>query len=317
MVTPANKIISIQSHVAHGYVGNKVAGFVLQCQYWDVDLLNTVNFSNHTGYGSFKGQTTTGEQVLSLYEGLQDINVQYDAMLTGYIQGADGVEAMGKVCLDLKQRTPRILWLLDPVMGDEGELYVSADVIPAYRRILSYKKVDIITPNQYEAELLVGFSINNPADLDKALAVFHEDFNVMHVVISTFSFTKNKDFFYCVSSTKKSSKKPNFFKIPYMDSYFTGVGDLFSALLVDKIYRLPSGEPIEPAVSNALTIMEKVLDVTRRLCVDKLGVAVQGKIGDAETMKECELRIVECRQFYAMKDKNFNCETEISTDSQA
>lgn len=70
-------------------------------------------------------------------------------VLSGYVPGAAGVHAMGEIANELK-RTNGVFWLLDPVMGDEGKLYVSPDVVPAYKELVG--SADLITPNQYEVE---------------------------------------------------------------------------------------------------------------------------------------------------------------------
>ncbi|KAG7834502.1 hypothetical protein KL943_002886 [Ogataea angusta] len=97
------QLLSIQSHVAHGYVGNKAATFPLQTLGWNVDVLNTVNFSNHTGYGSVHGEVVAGDKLAQLYAGLCDINVRYDALLTGYIHGASSLAAVGQMCKAVKK----------------------------------------------------------------------------------------------------------------------------------------------------------------------------------------------------------------------
>ncbi|KAG7868812.1 hypothetical protein KL918_001455 [Ogataea parapolymorpha] len=97
------QLLSIQSHVAHGYVGNKAATFPLQMLGWNVDVLNTVNFSNHTGYGSVHGEVVAGDKLAEIYAGLCDINVQYDALLTGYIHGASSLAAVGQMCKAVKR----------------------------------------------------------------------------------------------------------------------------------------------------------------------------------------------------------------------
>lgn len=75
-------------------------------------------------------------------------------LLSGYIPGAEAVEAVGKIGIELKEKTKddpgRFFWVLDPVMGDNGHLYVAEDVVPAYKSLIHY--ADLILPNQFEAE---------------------------------------------------------------------------------------------------------------------------------------------------------------------
>jgi pyridoxine kinase len=78
--------------------------------------------------------------------------------ITGYVPGDDGVEAVGQIIRELKGRKKSLFWLLDPVMGDEGKLYVSESVVPVYRSLVEY--ADLITPNQYEIGLVPPIARN-------------------------------------------------------------------------------------------------------------------------------------------------------------
>lgn len=298
-------VLNIQSHVVHGYVGNKASTFPLQMLDWDVDVLNTVNFSNHTGYGSFKGTFSSPDELLTIYEGLKQIDLNYDALLTGYVHGFKTLQAVGEICKDIKSKAidnnSKIVWLLDPVMGDEGQLYVAEDVIPIYRILLDSKLVDIITPNQYELELLLDHKITCLDTLKKALKLFHEKYNVKHIVLSSlFANTfidlegGSETIYCCVSST---SIKDNlvFFKIDKIGAYFTGVGDLFAALLLDRITKL---NDIIKSVNEVLSIMKKVLTITTHLSNSK------GIIGNPN-MKDCELRVIECKNIFLEHNEEF------------
>lgn len=297
-IVKANTVLSIQSHVVHGYVGNKASTFPLQILNWDVDILNTVNFSNHTGYGELKGTCATGSEIMNIYKGLKQADIQYDAILTGYANGFDTLEAVGDICIDIKNRKKGVTWLLDPVMGDEGVLYVEKDVIPVYRKILETKLVDIVTPNQYELELLLDHKIVCLETLRNAFKLFHERYNVKHIVLSSLfaeSFDElegGTDTIYCCISSVELPDHLILYKIDKIAGYFTGVGDMFSALLLDRLTKSPN---IVEAVNEVLTTMKHVLLVTKGL-----GKAV-GKIGD-KSMKDCELRVIECKNYYNQKD---------------
>jgi pyridoxine kinase len=160
-------------------VGNKIAVFVLQSLGLDVCALNTVQFSeemppilhldqscaqscadshmrgNHTGYRQWKGSKVSAGEIADLFAGLKQSHLDdFDMMLTGYIPGAPAVEAVGQIARELQGRTQgapgSFFWVLDPVMGDNGKLYVAEDVVPAYRSLVPH--ADLILPNQFEAE---------------------------------------------------------------------------------------------------------------------------------------------------------------------
>ena len=104
------KVLSIQSHVVHGYVGNRAATFPLQLLGYDVDVVNTVQFSNHTGYKTTAGTKTSPDELDRIFSGLTNNNLDtYDRILTGYIPGADALRVVEKAVTRLKPT----LYLLD------------------------------------------------------------------------------------------------------------------------------------------------------------------------------------------------------------
>lgn len=99
----------------------------------------------------------SAEEIADLWEGLKQSHLDnFDMMLSGYIPGAAAVEAVGRIAAELRARSLAergpggFFWVLDPVMGDNGDLYVASDVVPAYKKLLNH--ADLILPNQFEAE---------------------------------------------------------------------------------------------------------------------------------------------------------------------
>lgn len=112
---------------------------------------------NHTGYRQVKGTKVSAQEITDLYDGLKQSYLDdFDMMLSGYIPGAEAVAAVGRIAAELKDKARRrgqpggFFWVLDPVMGDHGKLYVAEDVVPAYKSLLP--NADLILPNQFEAE---------------------------------------------------------------------------------------------------------------------------------------------------------------------
>jgi len=119
------------------------------------ESLIRVFLGNHTGYPQWKGTRATAQEITDLYEGLKLSHLDdFDMMLSGYIPGAPAVEAVGAIAKDLKEKAKAVpgsfFWVLDPVMGDHGKLYVAEDVVPAYKALVNH--ADLILPNQFEAE---------------------------------------------------------------------------------------------------------------------------------------------------------------------
>lgn len=306
-------LLAIQSHVVHGYVGNKAATLPLQCLGWEVDALNTVHFSNNTGYGSVKGTKASAQEILDIYDGLKLANLSYEFLLTGYVPGEEGVEAVGKVGEDLKTNNPSLIWLLDPVLGDAGRMYVSEKTIPVYQDILKSGKVTLVTPNQFEAELLTGVKITDRETLRQALTAFHTTYKTPYVAISSLSFSDNDNILYSAGSTMESdgSTKTYIYEFNKINSYFTGTGDIFAALLSDRFYTYhtlePVSDPLRVAVGEVLGVVQQILKRTDEEA-RKSGIK-RGEIGNAESMKQCELRIIECKDLFDDKTVPYEAKT--------
>lgn len=152
------KVLSIQSHVAYGHAGNSAAVFPLQRLGHEVYPVLTVTFSNHTGYGSTRGPLIAPADIAEVILGIEERGVfpQVDAVLSGY----QGGESVGEVILDavgrVKAANPRALYCCDPVMGDVGRGFFVREGIPEFMRDEVVPHADIVTPNQFELEFLVG-----------------------------------------------------------------------------------------------------------------------------------------------------------------
>ncbi|WP_440709959.1 pyridoxal kinase PdxY [Herbiconiux sp. YIM B11900] len=163
------KILSIQSAVAYGHVGNSAAVFPLQRIGVEVLPVYTVNFSNHTGYGSWRGPLISPDDVRAVITGIEERGVfpQIDVVLSGY-QGGAGI---GDVIIDAVQRVkaanPSAIYSCDPVMGNAKSGCFVAPEIPVLLRERVVPVADIITPNQFELGFLTE---TEPGDLDSTLA---------------------------------------------------------------------------------------------------------------------------------------------------
>ncbi|WP_405372932.1 MULTISPECIES: pyridoxal kinase PdxY [unclassified Microbacterium] len=163
------KILSIQSAVAYGHVGNSAAVFPLQRIGVEVYPVYTVNFSNHTGYGAWRGPLISPQDVADVITGIEERGAfaDIDVVLSGY-QGGEGI---GDVILDavarVKAANPSAVYACDPVMGNAKSGCFVAPAIPVLLRERVVPAADIITPNQFELGFLTG---TDPSDLDSTLA---------------------------------------------------------------------------------------------------------------------------------------------------
>ncbi len=128
------RVLSVQSHVVSGYVGNKSATFPLQLLGFDVDPLNSVHFSNHTGYpGGFAGDVLHGPKLWDIFLKLVENGLarHYSHVLTGYIGKEDFLRTVVRIVRAVREAKPEahIPYYCDPVLGDNGQLYVPLSLV--------------------------------------------------------------------------------------------------------------------------------------------------------------------------------------------
>jgi pyridoxine kinase len=172
---PRPSILSVQSHVAYGYVGNRAAVFPLQRMGFDVTAVNTVQFSNHTGYGSFAGEVFPAAHVAAVIDGIAANGglAETGAVLTGYL----GTAELGEVVLErvarLRAGKPGLLHVCDPVMGDVGRGFFVKPGVPEFFRDKAVPSAGVLTPNQFELEVLTGRRVATLADAAAACDDLH------------------------------------------------------------------------------------------------------------------------------------------------
>ena len=161
-------VLSIQSHVAYGYVGNRAAIFPLQRLGLDASAINTVQFSNHTGYGKWTGEIFSAEHINDIYEGtLERIDGGYDALISGYA----GSVAIAKVIVDIahkeRKKNKDFIFSLDPVMGDVGRGFFVNPEVSDYFKESAVKEADILCPNHFEFNFLSSTEVKTKEKLSQ------------------------------------------------------------------------------------------------------------------------------------------------------
>lgn len=255
-------ILSIQSHVAFGYVGNRAAAFPLQRLGNDVIAVNTVQFSNHTGYGTWTGDVFAPEHVAAVLEGIRQRGAldACDAVLSGYM----GDAALGVAVLDavakVRASNPKALYCCDPVMGDVGRGFF---VRPGIREFMTERAVpaaDIVTPNQFELEALSGRDL---ASLDEVLAAAAavRALGPRHVLVTSLTRPDAPpDTIELLLDSAEGSWLVATPRIP-IEPAPNGAGDAVAALFLAKI--LETGEP-PAALAHAAAAIWAVIDATRQ-----------------------------------------------------
>lgn len=256
------RVLSIQSHVVHGNVGNKSATFPLQVLGFEVDAINSVQFSNHTGYEHIKGQVMDEMELSSLFEGLElnNLHSSYTHLLTGYIGNELFLRKIGDIVKKLRKVNPNLIYVCDPVMGDDGKMYVPQTLLPIYRDEI-IPLADIATPNQFEVELLTETKIKSEEDAWKSLNWFHER-GVSTVALSSSDLGSSDTLMAYLSYRKNNTKNQYKVSIPKLGGriHFTGTGDLFAALfLAHSTLNKDIGKAMEKTISTLHSVIKNTL----------------------------------------------------------
>ncbi|CAF4600644.1 unnamed protein product [Rotaria sp. Silwood1] len=221
------RVLSIQSHVVHGFVGNKCATFILQLYGFEVDVINSVHFSNHTGYNVVKGSRLSVDELRAIFQGLIANEIfEYDYILTGYMGSGELLHVVAEYVRLIKSKSPH---------------YVDQSCVEMYKNVV-LPLADIVTPNDFELEQLLGKQIicNHDGNEEQIIWQLLESLHNMgpsHVIISSISAAKlggDKTMLQMYASSKTSMNQYERFRIdfPYLEGCFTGTGDLFSALIL-------------------------------------------------------------------------------------
>ncbi|XP_046886577.1 pyridoxal (pyridoxine, vitamin B6) kinase b [Hypomesus transpacificus] len=288
------RVLSIQSHVVRGYVGNKSASFPLQVLGFEVDSINSVQFSNHTGYSHWKGQVLTADELHVLYEGIKLNNVHhYDYVLTGYNRDTSFLEMVVDIIQELKRANPNLVYVCDPVLGDHGSMYVPENLHPVYKNKV-VPVADIITPNQFEAELLTGKNISTEKDAVEVMDLLHK-MGPDTVVITSSDLPSRLGDRFLVSLGSQRTVLPDGTKstqrvrmeVPKVDAVFVGTGDLFAAMLLAWTHHHPND--LKTACEKTFSVMHHVIQRTISYAHDLAGP------GRRPSPPQLELRMVQSK----------------------
>ncbi|CAK9832134.1 Pyridoxal kinase [Anthophora retusa] len=247
----APRILSIQSHVVSGYVGNKSATFPLQLLGFEIDAINSVQLSNHTGYKVFKGQVLNDKDLEDLIDGLicNDLH-DYTHLLTGYVGSVSFLKKIAEVVRALKCKNPDLIYVCDPVMGDNGKMYVPEALKEIYKNEI-VPLADIVVPNQFELELLTNIKVKTMSELKDAIRRLH-DIGPEIVAISSTDINNKLTAVFSITKDNKLIK----INIPRIPTDFTGSGDLFAALFLAHTYL---EDNMEAAIEKTVNTLHGIL----------------------------------------------------------
>lgn len=269
------RVLSIQSHVAYGYAGNKAAVFPMQKLGIEVSPIYTVQLSNHTQYDVFKGAFFSANDIRSIIDGMKtnDFLSKHNAILSGYIGDTSVAKVIVDTVIDLKNSKPNALYCCDPVFGDiydhhdEGHIFASQDHPKMFLEYL-LPIADIITPNLFELATLSDTKIQNYADISKACDTLIQktgNANQIIVVTST-SFDKNKTGIAVYKKGKLAYLQATKYKVK---DKVSGSGDITAAMFLCYILK---GKQLSSALKNITSCLEGIFKTTHELGTEELAL---------------------------------------------
>ena len=253
-------VLSLQSTVAYGHVGNSAAVFPLQRLGFEVWPVNTVQFSNHPGYGIWGGDVLPADHVVRVVAGIVSAGVlsSCDAVLSGYLGDPSSGEAVLAAVAAVKAANPDALYLCDPVIGDSDKGVYVRDGIAAFFAERALPVADLITPNSFELELLSGQGAATPSNAAVAARSLIERGGPATVVVTGLEINGG------VASLAVTAEGAWVVRTPLLPFKppLHGAGDCLAALLLGHLLR---GEAAPEALSLAISSLWGVLDKTHAL----------------------------------------------------
>ena len=253
-------ILSIPSSVAYGHVGNSAATFPLMRRGIEVWPVYTVHFSNNTSYQAWRGPTLSAEDVLEVVRGIDDRGVlgRCDAVLSGY-QGSEDTGSAVLAAVELvRSRNPQAIYCCDPVMGDiDRGVYVRPS-IPEFMRAKVVPAAQVITPNQFELELLTG---KPTATADQVLLAAREvlDLGPQTVLVTSVLDENEPDEMSMIMVNADGAWQV---RTPLLREKFTGAGDLTAAVFLGGL--LTEADPVR-ALADTAAVAYGVLSITSQI----------------------------------------------------
>ena len=256
-MTRVTTILSIQSSVAYGHVGNSAATFPLMRMGVEVWPVLTVHFSNHTGYGAWRGPLLAPSDIFDVVTGIDERGVlnRCDAVLSGYQGGEEvGLAILDAVAL-VKSRNPAAVYCCDPVMGDVDRGFYVRPGIPELIRDTVVPKAQLVTPNQFELEFLTGESTSTLDDVLAAADALRARGPETVLVTSVVHDDAAPDTIDMVAVTASGAWTVT---TPLLDQVFTGAGDLTAATFLATLLR----SDVPTALVRTAAVVHGVLRAT-------------------------------------------------------
>jgi pyridoxine kinase len=274
-------LLSIQSHVAYGHVGNSAAVFALQRLGVEVWPIHTVELSNHPGYGEFRGRVADAATIRDLVEGIaaRGALARCGGVISGYVGaaaiGAEILAAVGTV----KAANPAARYCCDPVIGDADRgIYVRPDVAE-FLRAAAVPAADVVTPNAFELGWLTGCASATASEACAAIDALHALGPCVVLVTSLATAETPQDAIDLVVSDGSGRFR---LRTPKFDHAANGAGDAIAALFFAHLLRGGSAaDAMTRAASSVFGILRRTAQAGAR---EMLLIEAQDEIVAPSTM---------------------------------
>lgn len=216
---------------------------------------------------------------------LNNLDKNYTHLLTGYTKSESFAQEILNIVLHLKSINPNLIYLCDPVIGDNGKCYVPEELIDFYKNKL-IAQAKVITPNQFEAELLSGIQVKSKEDAIRCLNELHNLGPEIVVISSAILDEKDKLIGFVSKRLNDNTYEKYEIKIPKYDLFFVGTGDLFSSIYLAWLTK--TNFNVKQSMENAIATLQNVLKNTIKYA--------EMKEGGLNSTANIELRIVQNKQ---------------------
>jgi pyridoxine kinase len=257
-------ILSIQSHVAYGHVGNDAATFPLQRIGVEVWPVNTVQFSNHTGYAKWRGRVFDAKDIAEVVRGIEDCGVlgECDGVISGYLGSAEIGEAILDSVARVKRANPAAHYCCDPVIGDVGKGVFVRPGVADFLRDKALSVADVITPNQFELGQLSGRESARTADALRAIDALHT--KGPRIVLVTSLHTQDTPDG-AIDMVVSDGKERLRIRTPRLEIVANGAGDAIAALFFAHWLRDGSiASALSSAASSIYGVLRQTLEAGAR-----------------------------------------------------
>lgn len=250
-------VLSMQSAVAYGHVGNTAAALPLQrlgVEVWPVD---TARLSNHTGHATWRGGPVDAAAVAEVIDGIDALGVlgECDALLTGYLGDTAVAEVAAGTLARLRRANGKALYLCDPVMGSAARGFYVAAGVPEFVRDVLAPRADIVTPNRFELEFLARRPVAGPDDA-RAAADAVRELGPGIVVCTSLESGDGGD---GIATLAADGEGAWLVRTPRIDAAANGAGDVLAALFLGHLLR---GAGTGDALSRSVSAVHAVLAAT-------------------------------------------------------